>query len=178
MGVQNIWQWILIPIDAMGVWLLARPGDLINFWTARRAPASDVDRFVARVLGVIILWTQIAAWAAQARMSNAGPTLRWFLIAVALGALAFLGYHLLRLLATRPDRRLEIEKAKRHRIESESDEEARDRNAGTDGTFSRPAGNAGECPISNTSSAVSLHSESKISLNKLSLPSCCALLAL
>ena len=103
MEVQNIWQWILIPFDAMGVWLLARPGDLINFWTAHRAPASEVDRFVARVLGVIILSTQIAAWAAQAKRSNAEQALRWFLIAVGLGALVFLGYHFLRLLASRPD---------------------------------------------------------------------------
>jgi hypothetical protein len=127
MEVQNIWQWILIPFDAMGVWLLARPGDLINFWTARRAPASDVDRFVARALGVIILWTQIAAWAAQGKRSNAEPTLRWSLIAVGLGALVFLGYHFLRLLASRPDRCAEVEEAKRHRIRSESDEEARGR---------------------------------------------------
>jgi len=127
MEVQNIWQWILIPFDAMGVWLLARPSDLINFWTARRAPASDVDRFVARVLGVIILWTQIAAWAARAKRSNTEATLPWLLIAVGLGALVFLGYHSLRLLASRPDRRAEVEEAKRHRIRSESDEDARAR---------------------------------------------------
>ena len=91
MEVQNIWRWIFIPLDAMGVWLLARPGDLMNFWTARRAPASDLDRFFARVLGVIILWTQFAAWAAQANGSYAEPILRFFLIALGLGAKSFSG---------------------------------------------------------------------------------------
>jgi hypothetical protein len=127
MEVLNLWRWILIPFDAVAVWLLARPGNLINLWTARRAPASDIDRFVARVLGVIILWTQIAALAAQAKSSDARTRLRWLLIAVALGALAFLVYHFVRLLASRPSRRAEVEEAKLHHIRSESDEEARAR---------------------------------------------------
>jgi len=127
MEVQDIWRWILIPFDAMAVWLLARPSDLINFWTARRAPASDVDRFVARVLGVIILWTQIAAWYARAKNSNAGPTIRWLAITITVGAVSFLGYHLVHLLALRADRHVEVEEAKRRCIRSESAEEARAR---------------------------------------------------
>lgn len=127
MEVENIWQWILIPFDAIGVWLLTRPSDLMNLWTGRRAPASEIDRFFARVLGVIILWTQVVTWEGHARNGNAQPLRHWFSIVTGVLGVAFLGYHFVALLALEHDQRPEVEETKRNSIRSESEEETKAR---------------------------------------------------
>jgi len=125
MGIENISKWIFILADPLGVWLLVRPSDLANLWTARRAPASDVDRFFARLLGVILLWTQVATWVGQAKNTNAEPVMRWLSIVIGACALVFLGYHFGALLKSGPNRRTQMEEAKRRSMRLESDEEAR-----------------------------------------------------
>jgi hypothetical protein len=125
MGAWNISTWILIVFDAMGVWLLVRPSDLMNLWTARRAPASEVDRFIARLVGVILLSTQVTTWASRAKNTNAEPIMHWLSIFLGVCAVVFLGYHFVRLLASKPDRRAQVAVAERRFLLPESDEETR-----------------------------------------------------
>ncbi len=122
MGVEI---WILILFDVVGVWLLVRPSDLMNLWTAGRAPASDLDRFIARLVGVILLWTQVTTWVGQAKGTNAQVIMHWLSLVIGVCAVVFLGYHFVTILKSRPDRRTQVEEAKRRSVLLESDEEAR-----------------------------------------------------
>ncbi len=117
--------WILILFDAAGVWLLLRPSDPMNLWTAGRAPASDLDRFIARLLGVIILWTQVTTWADQAKNTNAEPIMHWFSIVIGVCAVVFLGYHFVALLRSKPNRRTQVGEARWRSLPPESEEETR-----------------------------------------------------
>jgi len=117
--------WALILFDAAGLWLLARPSDLVNLLTANRAPASAFDRFYARLLGVILLWIQVTNWVARSRNKYVEPMMRWFSIVIGACAVSFLGYQLVLLLhAPKPDRHIEVDKAKRRFLLPESEEEA------------------------------------------------------
>jgi hypothetical protein len=127
MGIWNISTPILIVFDALGVWLLLRPSDLTDLWTARRAPASDVDRFFARLVGVILLSIQIANWSGHAKNTGAEPIMHWLSTVMGVGIVAFLGYQFVTLLKSRPDRRAQVEVADRRFLLPESEEEARAR---------------------------------------------------
>lgn len=115
--------WIFILFDLVGVWLLVRPSDPMNLWTARRAPASELDRFIARLVGVIILWAQVTRWVSQAKNTNAEPIMHWFSIAIGVCGVVFIGYHFVGLLASKPHLPPQMQEAKRRSIPSESDEE-------------------------------------------------------
>lgn len=126
MEVGNI-SIILILFDAVGLWLILRPSDLMNLWTAHRAPASELDRFIARLVGVIFLSMQVARWAGQAKNTSAEPVMHWLSIILGVSAVVFLGYHFVGLFASKPDRRTRVEEAKRRFLLPESEEEARAR---------------------------------------------------
>jgi hypothetical protein len=121
----NISTWILLFFDAAGVWLLVRPSDLVNLWTAGRSPASDVDRFFARLVGLSMLWGQVTHWVGQAKNTNAEPIMHWLSITFLVGAVAFLGYHFAGLFKSKLDRRTRVETAKRQYLLPESEEESK-----------------------------------------------------
>lgn len=109
MEILNTSTWILILFDVVGVWLLVRPSDLVNVWSAHRVLASDFDRFVARLVGVIMLSAQVTHWVGQAKNTNAGLIMRWLSIIYWVGAVVFLGYHFVGLFGSKPDRRRQVD---------------------------------------------------------------------
>jgi hypothetical protein len=127
MGVWKISTWILILFDAIGAWLLLRPSDLMNLWTAHRAPASQADRFIARLVGVILLSAQLMYWVGQEKGTNSQVAVHWLSIVLGISAAVFLGYHLVCLFALSPDRRAQVQVAGRRLLLPESDEEAKAR---------------------------------------------------
>jgi hypothetical protein len=122
---MGVGTWILILFDLVGVWLLVRPSDLMNLWTAGRAPASDLDRLIARLVGVIMLSAQITHWVGQAKGTNAQVTMHWLSIVMGVCAVVFLGYHFVTLLASKLNPQTQVGEAKRRSVLLESDEEAR-----------------------------------------------------
>jgi len=127
MGIEKISTWVLILFDAVGVWLLARPSDLMNLWTAHRIPADDWDRFIARLLGVILIWTQITTWVSRAKNTNAEPIMHWFSIVTGVCAVVFLGYHFAALFTSEPGRGTQVGETNRRFLLPEQEEEARAR---------------------------------------------------
>jgi len=128
--ILNTSTWILIFFDAAGLWLLVRPSDLVNLWTARRSPASDIDRFFVRLVGVMLLWAQATRWVSQAKNTHAEAIIRWFWIIFGVGAVAFIGYQFVGLFESKPDRHTQVAEAKRRYVLRESEEEARTRYRG------------------------------------------------
>jgi rubrerythrin len=74
-----------------------------------------------------MLWAQVTHWVGQAKNTNAERLMRSFSIIFGVGALVFLGYHFVRLFGSKPDRRTQVDEAKRHFLLPESEEEARAR---------------------------------------------------
>lgn len=127
MQFLNTSTWILLLFDAFGLWLLLRPSDLVNLWSGRRVRASDFDRFIAQMVGVIMLSAQVTYWVGQAKNTNAGPIVRRFSIVFWVGAGIFLAYRVVHLFGPKPDRRAQVDEAKRRYLLPESEEEARAR---------------------------------------------------
>lgn len=125
MEILNFSTWILILFDFLGVWLLVRPSDLVNLWSAHRVPASYWDRFTARLVGVIMLSGQVANLVSRAKNTEAEPIMHWLSIIFWVAAVAFLGYHFVRLFGSKPDRRRQVDEAKRRFLLPESEEESR-----------------------------------------------------
>jgi hypothetical protein len=123
--ILNTSTGILLFFDAAGVWLLVRPSDLVNLWTAGRSPASDVDRFFARLAGLSMLWGQVMHWVGQAKNTYAAPIMHWLSVTFLVGAVAFLGYHFVGLFKSKPDRPTRVDQAKRRFLLPESEEESR-----------------------------------------------------
>jgi hypothetical protein len=130
MRVANIWTGIFILFDLLAVWLLVRPSGLLRLWTAHRVPASDGDRLVARLVGAIILWTQVARWVVQAKGTNAQVIMHWLSIVFGVCAVSFLGYHSVVLFASKSNRRAPVGEAKWRSLPQESEEETRARYRG------------------------------------------------
>jgi hypothetical protein len=125
MKIGNIWTWIFIWLDLFGVWLVVRPPDLVGPWKSYGVRFGDWDRFFARLVGVILLWVQITRWNTQAKNTNAEQTMHWFSVVSALCAVAFLGYHFVRLFTKEPGLRTQVEGPERRYLLPESEEEAK-----------------------------------------------------
>jgi hypothetical protein len=105
------------------VWLFVVPSGLMKVWTANRIPASDGDRLIARLVGAIILSTQVTRWVGQAKGTNAQVMTHWLSIISGVCAVVFLGYHFVALLLSKPNRRTKVAETKWRAVASESDEE-------------------------------------------------------
>ena len=127
MDLKNFGTWVLFFFDVVGVWMIVRPSDPVNLWTAHRALASDFDRFISRLVGVITLSAQVTQWAAQAKNTHAEPITHWAWIVFEVCAVVFLAYHLLVLLTSKPNQRTPPDQAKRRLLLPESEEEAKAR---------------------------------------------------
>lgn len=125
MAILNTSTWILLFFDVLGVWLVARPSDLINLWTARRIPVSELNRFLLRLFGMFLLSMQVMHWELRAKSSNSGSMTRWFSIAFGVAAVAFLGYHFAGLFTSKLDQRTQVDKANRRYLLPESEGEAK-----------------------------------------------------
>lgn len=114
MSPESIWPWVLISLDLAAVWLLARPSFFGN---------NDWNRFLARLAAGIFLSMQIAYWVERSKNTRAEPVMHWFSIAFGMGAVAFLGYHFVRLFTS--ESALQVESPERRYLLPESEEDAR-----------------------------------------------------
>lgn len=127
MEMGNIWTLIFIWLDLVGVWLLVRPSDLIGPFRVYGIPPADWERFFARLVGVILLCTQITRWDNQAKNTKAEPIMYWLSIVSAVCAVAFLGYLFVRLFTKEPGPRTQVEGPERRCLLPEPEEEAKAR---------------------------------------------------
>jgi hypothetical protein len=125
--MERVFTSIFVLLDAAGVLLLVRPSALLDFWTARRVPASDWDRFIARLVGAVILWLQIGRWAGQAQNGNLSLALNSLSILICAYAAAFLIYKLVRFVKSKHDDAKQTVQTAWDTVPSESEEEARAR---------------------------------------------------
>jgi hypothetical protein len=77
-------------LDVLGIWFLVHPSGPVRLWTARRTAISGADRFIGRLVGAVILWTQFLRWAGQTKNRNIHVALEGSLLLILATTAVFL----------------------------------------------------------------------------------------
>jgi hypothetical protein len=126
MAIENSSTWIYVLFGVLGVWLFVQPSGLMGLYTAHRISASDVDRFLARMCGALMLSMSLVLWVNKARNAERGVIVHWPSIVLGVCAVVLLVYFVVGRLA-KGNRRTHAEEARRRFLLPESEEETRTR---------------------------------------------------
>lgn len=92
--IHKVWIVGFLFLDFLGIWLLLYPSGPVKLWTAGRAAISDKDRFIGRLVGALIIWTQFLMWAGSTTNRGIRITLEASLFVIFATAAVFLVFRI------------------------------------------------------------------------------------